>query len=157
MGVFHDDQAGGCDLHIAVIRQAGAHGCRVHHTVHAFWKTEGDSGELAVRAGLMRGDMRGRCDYDAVAAAGVREQRAGVALHAGSDEQSRLLAEPLGGIGFQLLYGRVILEDIVAHNRAAHRIPHGLGGLCDRIAAQINKLHKIKTFLKRIIRCAVSG
>ena len=58
MGVFHDDQAGRCDLYIAVIRQAGAHGCRVHHTVHAFWKTEGDSGELAVRAGLVRGDMR---------------------------------------------------------------------------------------------------
>ena len=82
MRVFDDDQRGRRDLRIAVIGQAGAHGCRIHGAVYTFRETQRNAGQLRIRTGFMVRDMRMRVDHGTVAAPRVRHQRAGVALHA---------------------------------------------------------------------------
>lgn len=80
-------------------------------------------------------------DHHTVAAARVRHQRAGVALHARGDEQRGLLAQTLGGVGLEFVQGGVVVEYVVAHDSGSHRVAHCLRRLGDRITPQINIPH----------------
>src|SRR5262249_38474889 len=77
-------------------------------------------------------------DDDFLARPRVREHRDEVALRARRHEQSRRLAEPLGGQRLKPPHGGVLAEDVVAHLGARHGLAHLGRRLRERVRAKID-------------------
>ncbi len=73
-----------------------------------------------------------------LAALAMAHQRREVRLRAGREQQRRLEAEQLGGLGLQLVYRRIVAEDVVAELGVVHRPAHPGRGPGHRVGAQID-------------------
>ena len=90
-----------------------------------------------------------------VAALAMRQQSAQVALRARRHEQCRLKAQHLGNAVLQGVDCGVIAKHIVTQRSRQHGLPHGGGGLGDRIAAQIDLHHRTRKFFSMAWPCSV--
>src|SRR5215203_1667905 len=136
VGVFEAEQARPREVNVPG-PHGGANGFGVEDTVLAREGTELDAGEHRGGTGLVDEDMgalmqeylfspvRVYLDPDLV---GHRPRRR---------VQSRLLAEQVGHVLLQPVYGRVLPEDVVANRRLQHRPPHSFRRTGHCVAAKI--------------------
>ena len=85
----------------------------------------------------------------------MRQQSAQVALRARRHEQCRLKTQHLGNAVLQGVDRGVIAKHIVTQRSRQHGLPHGGGGLGDRIAAQIDLHHRTRKFFSMAWPCSV--
>jgi hypothetical protein len=91
-------------------------------------------------ARLVAVGMRLLAHDDFLAALAMRHHRGEVRLRAGGKEEPRLHAEALGGDLVQAIDGGIVAEDVVADLGLGHGAAHGLGGLGDGVAAQVDQV-----------------
>ncbi len=99
----------------------------------------GNAGQGGGATGFVVVDVGVGVDEDLVA--GVCEGAEGELIGHGArgGEEGGFLAEKFGDAGFEEFDGGVVAEDIVADGGGGHDGAHGLGGLRDGVATEINR------------------
>ena len=86
-------------------------------------------------------NMRFRPEDDLIAAVAPAQHGKQVAHCAAGDVDGGLLAHSLGSHGLKALHGGVVSQDVVAHFRLEHGLPHLGCRVGHRVAAQVNCPH----------------
>ena len=100
------------------------------------------SGQGGGAGGLVPEDVGLVSHDDLIAALAVGEDGHQVAHGAAGHEEAGFLAEHLGSAFLEAVDGGVFAVDVVADLGASHGLPHGLGGLGDGVAAQVDDAHE---------------
>ena len=138
VGIFDADDLGGREVLIGRA-ESGLEVCCGEDSADAGETAAGETGQCSGAACFVVVDVGVGVDEDLVA--GVCEGAEGELIGHGArgSEEGGFLAEQFGDTSFEEFDGGVVAEDIVADGGGGHDGPHGLGGLRDGVAAEINR------------------